>query len=146
MQTHLLQGSCMQESSHPTLFLICPAKDPVSYSPCEQTFCGIPPTPTCKSRKRRRTSSLPCFPGGLSLAHSAISAECRMMPESVAQTTCGHFCANLDPFKPVSLSLRPVELSLCVASGLTVQSGAACSPCLPFLAGMGMEAVPAFGS
>lgn len=69
-----------------------------------------------------------------------------MMPESVAQTTCGHFHVNPDPSKPVSSALRPVELSFSEASRLTVQSGIGYFSCLPFLAGKGVEAVPAFGS
>lgn len=69
-----------------------------------------------------------------------------MQNESVAQTTCGHFHANPDPSKPVSSSLRPVTLSFCEASGSTVQSGIGYVPCLPFLEGVGVEAVAAFGS
>lgn len=69
-----------------------------------------------------------------------------MMPESVTQTTCGHFHVNPDPSKPVPSSLRPVGLSFCEASGLTVQSGIGYFPCLLFPEGTGVEAVPAFGS
>lgn len=69
-----------------------------------------------------------------------------MIPEIVAQTTCGLFHVNPDPSKPVSSSLRLVELSFCEASGLTVQSGIGYFPCLPFLEDMGVEAVPGFGS
>lgn len=145
MQMHLLQVYYMWKFSHPTLFLTCPLKNPASY-PRADVVCWISPTLTCNSRKRRHTSRLLCFPRGFSLAYNVISARCRMMPESVAQTTCGHFHANPGPSKPVSSSLRPVALSFCEVSGLTVQSGIGYVPCLPFLEGVGVEAVPAFGS
>lgn len=63
-----------------------------SYPHCEQTgiFCAEPCLPlTWSSRKRKYTFSLPCFPGGFSLAHEVILAECRMMPESASKTTVG---------------------------------------------------------
>lgn len=97
-----------------------------SYQHRERTgvFRAVPCLPlTCSSRNRKSTFSLPCFPGGFSLAPWSIPADYRMMPESAAKTTCGHFCANWDSPKPAFLSQRPVEPSFCAASGLTVHSG-----------------------